>query len=137
MMDASVRQFVRERAVHRCEYCRLSQFDGVTIQFHIEHIRPRQHGGDDSIENLALACSSCNWNKGPNLSAIDPQTDLTTRLYHPRVDQWGDHFTLDDLEIVGLTDVGRATVRLLRMNAPEPIEVREELRARGELNLED
>lgn len=72
MMDASVRQFVRERAANRCEYCRLSQFEGGTIQFHIEHIRPRQHGGDDSVENLALACSTCNWHKGPNLSAIDP-----------------------------------------------------------------
>ncbi|MEX2091219.1 MAG: HNH endonuclease signature motif containing protein [Pirellulales bacterium] len=136
-MEASVRQFVRERAGFRCEYCKLSQFEGVTIQFHIEHIRPRQHGGDDSIQNLALACSNCNWYKGPNLSAIDPQTDLTTRLYHPRVDLWRNHFTLDELEIMGLTDIGRATVRLLRMNAPEPIEFRESLRARGELNLDD
>jgi hypothetical protein len=115
----------------------LPQVEGSTIKFHIEHVRPRQHGGDDSIQNLALACSNCNWNKGPNLSAIDPQTESTARLYHPRIDQWREHFALDELEVIGLTDVGRATVRLLRMNAPEPIEVREQLRERGELDVED
>jgi HNH endonuclease len=136
-MDRAVRQTVRERAGFRCEYCKLWQHDGVTIQFHVEHIRPRQHGGDDSMQNLALACSNCNWNKGPNLSAIDPQTDLTTRLFHPRLDQWSAHFALQELEIVGLTDVGRATVRLLQMNAPEQLDVRGELRDRGELTLDD
>lgn len=87
-MDEVVRQTVREWARFRCEYCRLSQREGAPIRFHIEHIRPRQHGGDDALQNLALACSNCNWNKGPNLSAIDPQTDLTTRLFHPRLDRW-------------------------------------------------
>ena len=30
----------------------------------IEHIVPRAHGGSDAIENLALACASCNHEKG-------------------------------------------------------------------------
>jgi 5-methylcytosine-specific restriction endonuclease McrA len=30
----------------------------------IEHIWPRTHGGDDRLENLALACSGCNREKG-------------------------------------------------------------------------
>lgn len=135
-MDAAVRQFVRERAGFRCEYCKLSQVEGATIRFHIEHVRPRQHGGDESIQNLALACSNCNWNKGPNLSAIDPRSNVVTRIYHPRIDLWSEHFALDGLEVVGLTDVGRATVRLLRMNTPESIDIREELRIRGELSTD-
>lgn len=30
----------------------------------LEHIRPRHHGGDDRLENLALACAGCNHEKG-------------------------------------------------------------------------
>lgn len=33
----------------------------------IEHIVPRHHGGDDSVENLALACARCNHQKGKRL----------------------------------------------------------------------
>jgi hypothetical protein len=35
--------------------------------------------------------------------------------------------------IAGLTPIGRATVELLNMNAEERVEVRQQLRARGEL----
>ena len=30
----------------------------------LEHIVPRHHGGDDSLENLAIACARCNAQKG-------------------------------------------------------------------------
>ena len=30
----------------------------------VEHIVPRNHGGTDAIENLAIACSRCNHGKG-------------------------------------------------------------------------
>jgi HNH endonuclease len=134
-MDELVRQLVRERAGNRCEYCRLSQQAGATIRFHIEHIRPRQHGGSDDPENLALACPACNWRKGPNMSAVDPETDRLTPLYNPRSARWSKHFEMVDAEIVGLTDVGRATLKLLRMNDPEYVEVRRELNSRGELDV--
>jgi 5-methylcytosine-specific restriction endonuclease McrA len=55
-MDERLRQFVRERAGHRCEYCRLSQEAEPFFAYHIEHIIARQHGGGDNSENLALAC---------------------------------------------------------------------------------
>ena len=42
---------------------------------HIEHITPRQHGGDDNADNLAgSCCPACNLHKGPNLTGIDPHT---------------------------------------------------------------
>src|SRR3990172_3126635 len=113
-MDESVRQLVRERAGNRCEYCRLSQPFGSTVRFHIEHIRPRQHGGSDQPENLALACPTCNLNKCPNMSAVDPETDGLSPLFNPRSNLWSEHFMLVGLEILGLTIIGRATVRLLR-----------------------
>jgi len=66
-MDARLRQFVRQRANGGCEYCGLTQ-EQEPLLFHIEHIVPRQHGGADNDENLALACHHCNLRKGPNLA---------------------------------------------------------------------
>ena len=114
-MDARLRQLVRERARHCCEYCGLAQAQ-EPLRFHIEHIVPRQHEGSDTAENLALACHHCNLHKGPNLSALDAHTGALTRLFDPRRDLWREHFTERSGEITGLTAVGRATVKLFKMN---------------------
>jgi hypothetical protein len=63
----------------------------------------------------------------------EPYETGSTPLRHlPRLDSWHDHFVLDEVVIVGLTPIGRATVRLLRMNADDRRKVRAALRARGE-----
>jgi hypothetical protein len=115
-MDARLRQFVRQRAANRCEYCRMAQASEPLL-FHIEHIVARQHGGKDIPENLALACHHCNLHKGSNLAGLDPQTGDLTPLFHPRTDDWQEHFAIGQGAIIGLTAVGRATARLLQMNA--------------------
>jgi hypothetical protein len=114
-MDAALRRLVRRRADGRCEYCRLVQ-NMEPLSFHIEHIVSRQHGGTDSPDNLALACHHCNLRKGTNLTAIDTDAGLLTRLFHPRQDVWEQHFIERAGEVIGRTAVGRATVRLLKMN---------------------
>ena len=131
-MDETLRQFVRQRAGNRCEYCRIPQHALPWAAFHIEHIAARQHGGTDDAENLALACRRCNGYKGPNLASIDPDTGLVTRLFNPRVDKWHDHFFIQDHIIEGCTHVGRSTVKLLNMNDPDRIQVRAELDALGQ-----
>ena len=123
-MDAELRQFVRTRAAYQCEYCRLPQ-EFSELRFHIEHIVPRQHGGADHLDNLALACPHCNLQKGPNLTGIDPQTGEVIRLFDPRRDVWFEHFRFDIVEIIGLTSKGRATASLFEMNHPERLRVRE------------
>src|SRR4051794_35077469 len=79
-MDLATREFVRRRAGHACEYCRLWQ-EHSELSHHVEHIVAKQHGGGDDSDNLALACHRCNLRKGPNLSGIDPQTGQVTRLF--------------------------------------------------------
>ena len=131
-MDEAVRQFVRGRAAQRCEYCRLPQAALPWATFHIEHIRARQHGGHDDLENLALACRRCNLRKGPNLSSIDLETDAIAPLFHPRIDKWSEHFALVGHRILGLTNVGRATAALLDMNDQQRLQLRAELAAVGQ-----
>src|SRR5258708_650894 len=114
-MDASGREFVHERAGYRCEYCHLPQAFSE-LRFHVEHVIPRQHGGSDDLENQALAWPDCNLIKGPNLTAIDPNTRRVVRLFHPRHDLWAEHFSYNRARLVGKTEIGRATVSLLRMN---------------------
>jgi hypothetical protein len=123
-MDAPLRQAVRARAAYQCEYCRVPQ-ELSELRFHVEHIIPRQHGGDDEADNLALACPDCNLRKGPNLTGIDPETGEVVRLYHPRRHAWSEHFKHEGSAIVGATAIGRTTVSLLQMNDPERRRVRE------------
>jgi len=50
-----------------------------------------------------------------------------TRLFHPRQDQWHDHFAFTGSTIVGLTSIGRTTAWLLDMNSGERVELRKVL----------
>jgi hypothetical protein len=124
-MDREARDVVRLRANGRCEYCDLRQSRTPLLTFHIEHIQARQHRGDDSVDNACLACPSCNFKKGPNQSAFDPQTGLLVRLFHPRKDVWSEHFRDEDGQVIGRTAEGRATVALLEMNRPELVRMRQ------------
>ena len=118
------RERVRAQAEGRCEYCRMANDWEPFFPYHVEHIVPRQHRGSDELPNLALSCHHCNLVKGPNLTSIDPDTGMVTELFHPRLQIWNEHFRLEGDLISGITDVGRTTVFLLRMNAPHRIELR-------------
>jgi HNH endonuclease len=124
-MEPGLKELVRTRAGNACEYCRLPQDATPLISFHIEHIVSRQHGGSNEPGTLALACDRCNAYKGPNLTSIDPDSNAIVSLFNPRQDIWGDHFAIRGGRITGLTPKGRATVRLLNMNAPRRVELRE------------
>jgi len=123
-MTEMLRRFVRERAEHRCEYCQLHQDDSPLAALHVEHIRPRKHGGTDDEENLALACIDCNLRKGPNLTGIDPETGAVKVLFHPRQDLWKAHFEWQGIHIVGRTAIGRTTVQVLELNSDDRLDLR-------------
>ena len=61
----------RETWVGPCIHCRRA----ITVPLDereppsatLEHIVPRHHGGTDALDNLALACASCNHQKGRRL----------------------------------------------------------------------
>ena len=51
----AIRDKVKERAYHRCEYCQTAQkISGG--QMHVEHIVPLAQGGTSTLDNLCFAC---------------------------------------------------------------------------------
>lgn len=121
-VSATLRRLVIERATNRCEYCCLSQ-DGQEATFHIDHITPVVVGRESILENLALACVSCSLRKGARQTANDPETGQITSIFHPRRDEWANHFAWDGVQV---TAKGRATVILLDMNRPLILAIRRE-----------
>jgi hypothetical protein len=115
---------VRQRANDRCEYCGLLQDEDPFFRFNTEHVIPRQHGGGDELTNLALARHHCNLHKGPNLAGIDPDSGELVALFNPRRQRWEEHFERREVWVLGRTPVGRATVRVMAMNAEEQRELR-------------
>ena len=117
---------MRERAGLRCEYCHALE-TWQYVEFTVEHLVPLVAGGGGTPENLALACFACNRRKWDRCHGTDPETKLTARLYDPRKDVWNDHFTWSStgVEIIGVTDIGRATVAALEMNRERALRIRE------------
>ena len=129
----TLRERVRTRAQNRCEYCRLHQ-DYSELSLHLEHIIARQDVAGNDLENLALACHCCNRKKGPNLAGIDSLTNEITPLFHPRRDNWQDHFRWNGPIIDGLTPAGRATANVLALNDGKRMKLRFQLLDRRALD---
>jgi hypothetical protein len=98
-----------------------------SIPFEIDHIIAQQHGGRTLAGNLALACFYCNASKGPNIASRDPLTGKLVPLFHPRRHKWSYHFCWEGPYLVGKTAIGRATVRVLAINDPVAVALRESL----------
>ncbi len=66
-----------------------------------------------------MLVQECNLRKGNRVSGIDPDSNIEVRFFHPRQDQWDNHFQVDTASamIVGTTEEGRITVDCLEMNS--------------------
>ncbi len=120
-MPHRLRERVAARAEWRCAYG-LAPEAIFSSPLEVEHIQPKELGGADEEWNHALACRTCNVSKFLAIAAPDPLSGRAVRLFNPRADVWDDHFALEvpTAEIVGQTEIGRATVARLRMNVPKP-----------------
>lgn len=116
----------RTRAKGLCEYCHAVE-KWQYVCFTIDHVIPLQRGGSNDLDNLALACFHCNRQKSAYISGFDPVSTRETRLFNPRQDIWSDHFVwdVDAITLVGLTDIGRATIAKLVMNRERVLLIRE------------
>ena len=114
----SLRRDVADRACFRCEYC-LVQEEDLFLPFEVDHIISRKHGGGNEFGNLAFACPHCNQYKGSDLTTFLDAYDDIVSLFNPRKDIWSEHFSVSEGEIIPLTRIGAATVKLLQFNGPE------------------
>jgi hypothetical protein len=129
-VNDALRAEVARRANYRCEYCLIRE-DDAGFRHQVDHVLSRKHGGVSSLENLAYACILCNRRKGSDVASVDSQTGTIIPLFHPRRDRWAEHFRIDGELIQPLTAVGRVTLQLLRLNAPERLSERRLLQTLG------
>ena len=113
----AMQRAVVQRAKGYCEYCQLPVAFSPN-PFNFEHIIPLIKNGLTLLLNLACSCGGCNAHKKDKTHALDPLTRQLVPLFNPRTDLWAVHFewSEDDLEIIGRTPTGRATVLRLKVN---------------------
>lgn len=58
MLQKPTRSLIYQRDDYTCQYC------GSKKKLTIDHIIPKCRGGQDTWENMVVACSSCNVKKG-------------------------------------------------------------------------
>ena len=129
-MNDRLARRVRTRAGECCEYCLLPQF-ASSIPFEIDHIIAQKHHGATVEENLALACFYCNSAKGPNIAGLDTVDKAVVRLFHPRHDNWFEHFRWNAEMLTAISAIGRVTIDVLCINAPDSISLRASLIREG------
>ncbi|MFP4395799.1 MAG: HNH endonuclease [Anaerolineales bacterium] len=125
-VSSAMRKMVHNRAKGRCEYCLYPEVASF-LSFEVEHIVAEKHGGETTIDNLALACPYCNRFKGTDLGSIDPETGQLTPFFNPRTQRWSEHFQLEEAHIIPLTSEARVTVAILQLNHPDRISERRQL----------
>ncbi len=117
---------IAERANHRCEYCQAPEIV-FNFPFEVEHIIPLSRQGANEANNLALACRSCNLRKGTRISGLVPASNTEVNFFHPRQDQWSEHFqvNVESGNIMAITPVGAVTVKYLEMNSSAQVTARQ------------
>jgi len=119
-VSSDIFERIRERASKACEYCGITEVDSGGL-LTVDHFQPRAHSGTDSLDNLVYACFRCNGYK----HAYWGDESTKTHLWNPRIDPVSTHFLeLEDGNLIALTDVGRQTIKVLRLNRPLLVEYR-------------
>lgn len=119
-----IRKDVAKRANNHCEYCKMPQLP-IQLKHEPDHIISRKHGGETTLENLALACFDCNRHKGTDIAGYDDLTGNLTAFFNPRTQIWTEHFQMQNAEIVPLTPEARVIIKILKLNNEERIEQRQ------------
>jgi hypothetical protein len=101
--------------------------------FQFDHITAYSLGGNSEESNIAYSCGNCNLYKQNRTHHTDAVTGAVVPIFHPRQHLWTHHFCWsdDELFILGITPVGRATVELLHLNRVGNVNLRSLLRLVG------
>jgi hypothetical protein len=116
----ALRREVARRAQYRCEYCLMPEHL-LLAGCEVDHVISRKHGGLSDSANLALSCERCNRAKGTDVGSVVGSEGRFVRLFNPRIDAWSEHFSLAGGLIKPMSEIGQATVRVLRLNSPDRV----------------
>jgi len=94
--EQKVDRFGQKCWIGRCIHCNTALVVGLDgscgREVTIEHIIPRGRGGDDRLQNLALACNRCNHTKGHRQDMLKPNhpdfQKMVTFLQQRRQERW-------------------------------------------------
>lgn len=89
------RSLIYKRDNNSCQYC------GCTRSLTIDHVIPRSRGGQDTWENLVVACHTCNTKKGNKLlehtgmkllkQPKAPHNKIQFALSDSKIDEWREY----------------------------------------------
>jgi 5-methylcytosine-specific restriction endonuclease McrA len=89
------RSMIYKRDNNTCQYC------GAKTRLTIDHVIPRCRGGQDTWENLVVACSTCNTKKGNTLleqtgmklarNPMAPYNKMQFTLNDCRIPEWQEY----------------------------------------------
>lgn len=80
------KQEISEQCGHRCVVCGRGEADGVEL--HIDHIKPRDKGGEATVANGQVLCGEHNYKKH-NYNQTETAKQLFIRLYE-QAEELGD-----------------------------------------------
>lgn len=113
-----IKDQLKKETFKKCAYCE-SKFLATGFG-DIEHVIPKTHDSDMWFkwENLTIGCQVCNNNKGSYY-------DINLPILDPYVDDIDEHIFFAGSFLVGRTQKGSHTIRLLKLNRIELLEARE------------
>ena len=121
------RPFVRADFARRCAYCLMSEpLAGGERNYELDHFRPRKHFPDllNDFYNIYYSCHPCNFTKLDHW----PAEQLEARgiqLVDLCKDEFARHFSAEPTgEWVGITESGKYTIDLLRLNRKHLVQLR-------------
>ena len=92
MIQKPTRALIYQRDDNTCQYC------GSQKKLTVDHVIPRSRGGQDTWENMVVACSSCNTKKGNTLleqtgmklkrTPRPMENKIILKLYKSNVSEW-------------------------------------------------
>lgn len=125
-ISAQLRRRLLAADDHQCVYCRTKQANSG-FPMVVDHIKPVAKNGPTAFDNLCFSCHRCNLYKGDTTHQIDPVSGDSVLLFHPRTDQWHEHFRWSDdgIHLLALTATGRVTLIALNMNNDEIVQARQ------------
>lgn len=98
MFHKPSREMIYQRDDHTCQYC------GSKKKLTIDHIVPKSRGGQDTWENMVVACSTCNTKKGNTLleqtgmklikTPKSMENKITLKLNKSDVSEWKEYIYL-------------------------------------------